>query len=364
MVEGDMTDLSAAIRIRRSETFTLDVAIDVRAGRTVAVLGPSGAGKSTLVAAIAGLLPIDEGAIVLGGQVIDDPSSGVFVPPDERRIGVVFQDYSLFPHMDATRNVAFGLRSRGIGRADADELARSWLGRVGLGDNASQRPSDLSGGQQQRVALARALASDPAILLLDEPLSALDVTTRARMRRELADHLAAFTGPRILITHDPVEAFILADEVHVIEDGVITQVGSPDDIRVRPRTPYAADLASVNLVTGQADDGTVLVDGHAVHIADHSVAGPVLLTIRPASVSLHLRRPEGSPRNTWSTVVDVVERLGDVVRVRTGAPIALAVDVTPEAIAELGIVPGLPVWLSIKATEIAVSPDADRRSAG
>ncbi len=355
--------LEADLAVRRG-SFRLELKLSIPAGQTVALLGPNGSGKSTAVAALAGLLPIDAGRITLSGRTLDDPDKGVFVPPEDRKVGVVFQDYLLFPHLSALENVAFGLKSRGVGGEAAMTAAVSWMGQMGLGDLAKQKPRQLSGGQAQRVALARALVIEPDLLLLDEPLSALDVTTRAELRRMLDEHLEQFAGPRLLITHDPTEAFLLADEIHVLEDGTVTQVGIADDIRLRPETPYAADLAGSNLLLGAAAGGVVLVEGHPVQIADTEIAGPVILTIRPSAVALHLSRPEGSPRNAWATIVDDIEDLGDRVRVHLGTPLPLVAEVTSEAVDEMRLVEGGPVWASIKATEIAVLPDADRFETG
>jgi len=359
--------LDARIVVNRPGGFRLDVALAIAGENTVALLGPNGAGKSTVVAALAGLLPIDEGHIVLDGRMLDDPDAGALVPPEDRGVGVVFQDYVLFPHLTALDNVAFGLRSRGIDRATARSGAADMMERFGVADLADRRPAGLSGGQAQRVALARALVVEPALLLLDEPLAALDVTTRVSLRRTLAHHLAAFPGPRLLITHDPTEAFLLADEVHVIEDGSVTQVGTADEIRLRPKTPYVADLAGSNLLEGVAAAGIVDVGGHRIHIADHAVSGPVLATLHPRAVAIHLQAPEGSPRNVWRTTVVLVERLGERVRVQVGEPLPLTVEITADALAALDLRPGKAVWLSVKATEITVEPDgaeADGVTAG
>lgn len=347
--------LRAEIRVRRSESFVLDLTLDIPPGRTSALLGPNGAGKSTAVAAIAGLLPIDSGSVELRGVLLE--GNGAFVPVESRRIGVVFQDYLLFGHLNVLDNVAFGLLSRGVAKPEARERARAGLERMGVGELERRRPSDLSGGQAQRVALARALVPEPDLLLLDEPLAALDVTTRTEMRHALAEHLEGFTGPRLLITHDPTEAFLLADDVHIIENGSITQVGPPDDILMRPRTPYAADLAGSNLVVGTAFDGVVDA-GRDIHIADTEISGPVLLTIHPHAISLHARRPEGSPRNSWETTVERVEHLGPRSRLRTAGPVPLTVEVTENARGELGIGPGSTVWVAFKATEVGVEPGA------
>jgi molybdate transport system ATP-binding protein len=356
-------DLDSILRVRR-DSFLVDVALSIPPGQTAALLGPNGAGKSTVVAALAGLLPLEAGRITVAGVVLDDPSADVFVPAEERRIGVMFQDYLLFPHLSVVDNVAFGLRSRGVGREEAGSRAGQWLARLGLGGLERRKPGDLSGGQAQRVALARALVIEPDLLLLDEPLSALDVTTRIELRQVLADHLSGFPGPRLLITHDPTEAFLLADEIHVIEEGSITQSGRADDIRLRPRSRYAADLAGSNLVRGEARNGSVDTGSFVLHIADTVISGPVLATIRPSSVSVHRREPEGSPRNTWKTSVERIEHLGERVRLGTGAPLRLAVEITEEASRRLELAPGDGVWISVKATEIGVEPYASGGSGG
>jgi molybdate transport system ATP-binding protein len=351
------TGLDARIILTRRGGFKLDIDLNIPAGKTVALLGPNGSGKSTAVGAIAGLLPIESGRIVLAGTVLDEPSTGVLLPPESRRVGVVFQDYLLFPHLTVVENVAFGLRSRGIAHSDSLARADEWLTRLDLAGQAKRKPPQLSGGQAQRVALARALVIEPDLLLLDEPLSALDVTTRIELRRVLDRHLEEFEGPRMVITHDPAEAFLLADEVHVIEDGSLTQSGTPDEIRLRPRTPYAADLAGSNLLFGHATDGVVLIGAHQLHIPEHDTVGDVLLTIRPSAVSVHRSQPEGSPRNTWETRVELLERLGERTRIRTGGPLSLTVEITSEATSDLGLREGDPIWVAVKATEIGVESE-------
>jgi molybdate transport system ATP-binding protein len=349
--------LDARLVVSRGDSFNLDVSLSIPPGRTVALLGPNGAGKSTVVAAIAGLLPLDEGHITLGGRNLDDPAGDVLMPAEDRSIGVVFQDYVLFPHLTIVENVEFGLRSRKTPRREARQQATEWLERIGLEDLADRKPGDLSGGQAQRVALARALITRPELLLLDEPLAALDATTRVDLRRTLADHLSRFAGPRMVITHDPTEAFLLADEIHVIEDGTITQVGTPDDIRLRPRTSYIADLAGSNLVLGTADHGTVTTGTHQLHIADTHIAGSVLAAIHPRAIVIGRHQPDGSPRNTWEAIVIRIEHYGDRVRLQTGDPLPLTAEITPDALNDLGIVEGSAVWISIKATEIGVEKD-------
>jgi len=353
---SDTTGLDAQIVIARDEGFTLDVSLTIPHGRTVALVGPNGAGKSTVVAALGGLVPLDSGRIELNGTVLDDPSLDVFTAPADRRIGIAFQDYVLFPHMSVAQNVAFGLRSRRISKTEAARHTTAWLQQLGIGDLADRSPANLSGGQAQRVALARALIIEPRLLLLDEPLAALDATTRVEFRHVLIDHLSGFAGPSMIITHDPIEAFLLADEVHIIESGSITQVGSPDDIRLRPRTQYIADLAGSNLISGTAHDGVVTAGEHRLQIAEPSIVGDVLATIHPRAIVIGRQRPTGSSRNAWETTVIRVEHYGDRVRLQTGDPLPLTAEVTPEAIEALDVIEGSRVWVSIKATEIQVSP--------
>ena len=233
-------------------------------------------------------------------------------------------------------------------------MAGHWIEVLGLSDLAHRAPHRLSGGEAQRVALARALATKPDALLLDEPLAALDVVTRSELRRTLADHLVDFRGPRLLITHDPTDAFLLADQIHIIESGRITQSGTPDDIRRRPATPYVAALAGLNFLTGTNTGGTVALDlyPHTLRSADTHTNGPVIVTIHPNAIALHTDEPHGSPRNTWQTSIAVIEPLGDITRITLDAPAPLSVDITPGAVTAMALEPGSAIWASIKATEI------------
>lgn len=323
-------------------------------GATVALVGPNGAGKTTLLRALSGLQPLDRGRVVLDGEVLDDPSAGVRVPPERRPVGVVFQDYVLFPHLTARQNVAFGLRCRGERRAEANRTAGEWLARVGLGDRAGARPRELSGGQAQRVALARALAVRPRLLLLDEPLAALDATARLDVRHELRRQLTAFPGVRLLITHDPVEALALADELAVVEDGRLVQHGPPADVAAHPRSRYVADLVGVNLYRGRGEPGRVaLGGGQVLHVAG-APAGDVFATVHPRAVSLHRRRPEGTPRNVWPGVAHDLDFAGERVRVQVAGALPIVAEVTPAAVRELDLAGGGDVWVSVKAAEVEV----------
>ncbi len=348
--------LSAAIDVTVGE-FRLEVEIEAAAGETVAVLGPNGAGKSTILRCLAGLHGIDAGRIVLDDVVLDDPATGTFVSPQRRNVGVVFQDHLLFPSMSVRENVAFGLRSRGVARAEARARAGALLERVGLGDRASARPADLSGGQSQRVALARALATDPGLLLLDEPLAALDVTTRTAIRRELRRQFDPLVGcVRILVSHDPVDAFALAERVVIVEDGRVSQTGPLAEVAARPRTRYVADLVGVNLWSGEGDGTSVRLDGGAELVVADPASGPVFVVVHPRAVSLLHSEPSGSPRNTWRGRVTDVDLERDRARVGITGPIQITAEITSAAAVELDLRPGDDIWVSVKATETETYP--------
>ena len=348
--------LAAQLRLDRGAfALALDV---VGPDRTViGLLGPNGSGKSTTLRCLAGLESPQEGRIVIGDSVAFDRVAGIDLPPDKRSVGYVFQDYLLFPHMSVIDNVAFGPRSRGMPKAEAADRAQEWLDRLGVGELAHRKPGSLSGGQAQRVALARALVTEPSLLLLDEPLAALDAGTRSSVRSLLREHLGDFAGTVVMVTHDPVDALVLADEVIVLEDGRIVQRGAPVDVARRPASRYVADLVGVNLLRGSASSGTVSLEGGGqVRVADTSVAGPCIVAIRPEAVSVHAEPPHGSPRNVWPARITSVENRGDVVRlVMDGSP-PLASIVTPGSVAELGLHEGREVYASVKATDLEVYP--------
>ena len=349
------------------------------------------------------------------GNVVDDAGADVFVLPEDRNVGVLFQDDLLFPHMDLLDNVAFGPRARGSSAREAATVADEWLERVGVGSHRHSRPREVSGGQAQRAALARALVTEPDLLLLDEPLSALDASTRVALRRELREHLRWFGGATVLVTHDALDALALADRIVVLEEGRITQAGTLAEVAGTPRTPYAAELMATNLLTGIAHATTVTLTatplpggpvgpggpdrpgepvvelGPAASGVQHGpiessaerelVAesptqgvsldpgpgaspstvvvsepheGPVLVLIRPSSVTLHREPPEGSPRNRWPVEVVGFDPLGDRVRVRLAGPVSLTAEVTASAVEDLGLVVGVRLWCAVKATDVVV----------
>jgi molybdate transport system ATP-binding protein len=345
--------LEAQVALRLGQ-LALDAALSVATGELVVLLGPNGAGKTTLLAALAGLVPIEDGRVELDGEVLEDAGTGLRVPTERRPIAVVFQDYLLFPHLSVLENVAFGLRARGMRRAEARRRAAAWLDRVGLADRAEVRPRALSGGQAQRVALARALATEPRLLLLDEPLAALDAGARVEVRRELRRHLASFEGTRLLVTHDPLEAMTLADRLVVLESGRVTQVGSPAEVSARPRSSYVAELVGLNLFRGRAAGGRIELEGGGTLVAAGEHHGEVLAAVHPRAVALYRRAPEGTPRNVWPGTVEALDATGDRVRVRMTGPVAVVAEVTPAAVAELDLAAGGTVWAAVKATEVAV----------
>jgi molybdate transport system ATP-binding protein len=239
---------------------------------------------------------------------------------------------------------------------DARVLAESWLDRLGVGECADARPRALSGGQAQRVALARALAIDPRLLLLDEPLAALDASARGAVRRDLKRHLASFAGFRIVTTHDPLEAVALADRLVILERGRVVQTGSPAEVTQRPRSRYVADLVGVNLLRGTATRGQLALFGGASLQSADGVDGEVFAVIHPRAVALHRARPEGSPRNVWAGRASALDFQGDRVRVGVEGEMPIVAEVTPAAVSELGLAEGGEVWVSVKATEITVYP--------
>ncbi|MFJ1729654.1 ABC transporter ATP-binding protein [Streptomyces sp. NPDC088254] len=332
-------------------SFRLDVTLCAAPGDVVALLGPNGAGKTTALRALAGLVPLAEGHLRLDGEALERTA------PESRPVGVVFQDYLLFPHLSALDNVAFGPRCRGATKAQARARAAVWLERMGLTEHAAAKPRRLSGGQAQRVALARALATHPRLLLLDEPLAALDARTRLEVRAGLRRHLAAFEAVAVLVTHDPLDAMVLADRLVVVEHGQVVQEGAPSDIARHPRTEYIAQLVGLNLYRGRADGHTVRLDAGPSLTTAEELSGPVFVAFPPSAVTLHRARPAGSSaRNLWRCEVAGLETHGDQIRADLGGELPLAADLTTVAAAELELHPGATVWATLKAAQTHAYP--------
>jgi molybdate transport system ATP-binding protein len=346
--------MSLHLRARIDER-DLDVELAVARGETVALLGPNGAGKSSVLAVAAGLLRPDVGEVVLDGRrLLSTAAPRCDVAPHRRQVALLAQDPLLFPHLSLRENVAFGPRSTGASRRTAHAAADAWLGRVGLADLAERRPATVSGGQAQRAAVARALAAEPMLLLLDEPMAALDAGVTPALRQTLRRVLAERTT--LLVTHDPLDALVLADRVVVLQDGRVVEEGRSREVLARPRSAFAARLSGLNLLLGTWDGAAVVLpDGRAVQgmVEGQPISrgDAVVVSFRPQAVAVFAGDVGGSPRNSLAVTVTDLESLGDLVRVRAGE---LRADITPQAAADLDLAPGSPVRFTVKATEVAV----------
>lgn len=369
-----------------------NVSLSVGAGETVAVLGPNGAGKSTLLSVIAGLLRPDSGLAQIDDRVLFDLSGGsaVWTQPHERGTVLLAQEPLLFPHLTSLDNVGFGPRSGGMSRSAAREAGRHWLTEVDIAELAHRRPAQLSGGQAQRVAVARALAASPDLLLLDEPMAALDIDSAPLLRRVLKRVLAGRRA--IIVTHDILDALMLADRIVVMDKGHIIEVGPTREILERPRSNFAAGLAGLNLITGIIVGGGVLAarDDGGANVGARDVGGGVLAArddgganvggasgaravgnvfgrldpaatpgqegiavFLPSGVSVFLEPAHGSPRNCFRVSITDLEPQGGQIRVRAGG---LSADVTASAAADLGLEPGLEVYFVVKAAAVSIYP--------
>ena len=361
----------------------LDVEFSVSSGEVLAVLGPNGAGKSTALHVIAGLLRPDQGLVRLGERVLTDTATGVNVATHDRRVGLLLQDPLLFPHMSVAANVAFGPHSRrGMfrwgrtqERVQEKSTALRWLREVDADQFADRRPRQLSGGQAQRVAIARALAAEPDVLLLDEPLTGLDVAAAAAIRAVLSTIVSRCGCAVVLITHELLDVFTLADRVLVLESGKVSEIGAVADILSAPRSHFGARIAGVNLVGGtigpdgslQTRSGTRLYGSPAHEIGEEFAAGQDAVAVfAPTAVAVYENPPQGSPRNTAEVTVAELDTHGSSVLVRgqeqpDGAP-GLAAHITVDAAAELRLAPGQRVWFSIKAHEVSLYPARPRHA--
>ncbi|MBN9607749.1 MAG: hypothetical protein BGO26_09790 [Actinobacteria bacterium 69-20] len=403
-VRGPFGRLSARVALRLG-AFDLDVAVAAEPGEVVAVLGPNGAGKSTLLGVLAGLLRPDSGEIRLGERVLG--GDGAFVSPEQRRVGLMGQDPLLFPHLTAVENIAFGPRSQGVAKARARAAAQDWLRRLALDEFADRKPAELSGGQRQRVALARALAAKPELLLLDEPLGALDAQTAPEIRHVLRTHIRAAGITTVLVTHDVLDAATLSDRVVVLDHGRVVETGPTAEVLAAPRSEFTAALAGLNIVAGVAltaakpgesvaiapvglaparpvsvvgqpgpgQPGGVTVSGFA---ADDLAAGsPATAVFPPSAVAVYLGpMGAGSPRNLWPATITALQPGPSAIRVRAllgaalgtaagedsvipdlpghGAGAVVSADLTAASVAELHLEPGMRVHLAVKATEVRV----------
>ena len=341
----------------RRGAFELDVAFEAPDAATTVLVGESGAGKTSILRLAAGLETPEQGRLTLDGEVYADAEAGIAVPAWRRDIGYVAQDYALFPHLSVEGNVAFGLEGAGMPRDEVATRVAAALRRTGIPELGSRRPASLSGGQQQRAALARALVLDPRLLLLDEPLAALDLQTRRVIRGELRDLLRVLGCVTLYVTHSPIEALLFGDRIVVIERGRVSQIGTRDELLRYPRSRYVAELMGTNLfagVPGAGSEGTVVRTGDGdLAVYDARNPGDLFVAVDPRQITIHVRAPEGSAQNVLSgPILELAPEppSGDRLRVVLGTRPPLVAEVTREAVGELGLREGLVVHASFKAT--------------
>jgi molybdate transport system ATP-binding protein len=345
--------LSVAISKKLRE-FPLDVAFAVTEGEALVLIGPTGCGKTMTLRSIAGLERPDSGSITCDGAPLFDSAQRVNVPPEKRHIGFVFQSYALFPHLTAVENVAYGPISRGVGRARSLEVARDALAQVGLSEFGAQRPLHLSGGQQQRVALARALAGEARVLLMDEPVAALDAQTRRDVRGELRGVIERIGVATVIVTHDHIDALTLGDRLCVMRQGQIIQQGTRTELLTRPQDEFVADFLGLNLFRGTAtiaaDDTVEVQVNGAVLCATEKVSGDVFLTCHPSDITLTLDAPEGSALNVIRGEVSGIVHLGGTARITVAGALPLVAEISERSLTALDLKVGDQVCASFKAS--------------
>ena len=336
--------LDARVILNR-DSLTLDVELQLQHGEVIAVLGPNGAGKTSLLHALLGWLELESGWIMVDGEVIDSPDTDSYVPPQHRPFGMVFQDGLLFPHMSVEKNILFG--------AGKDFNLKPLAESLQANEILAKFPSELSAGERQRAAIARSLAARPKVLFLDEPFSALDIQGKRRGRSLLKEALAIGVSGCLIVTHDLVDAFTLADRVMIIEGGKLTQFDVPDRIRSRPGSEWIADLVGWNYYEGIGEGSVVtLPHGTTIFTAQDDLDGPTSISINPASVSIFKSQPSGSPRNSWLSSIQNIEILDGRARVSLVGEIDICADITTAAANELRQSISSEVWVSVKATEV------------
>ena len=351
----------AATLDRRLGSFRLKVTVQVPAASTLVLVGENGSGKTTILRLLAGLLEPDAGRIDLDGATWFDAASGIDLPASAREVGWVPQDYALFPHLSVAENVAFGLRASRVAPPEVKKRVARALERFGLASVAARRPNQISGGQQQRAALARALVLEPPLLLLDEPLAALDLATRRAVRGELKRLLEGLPCVTLFVTHSPMEALVFGDRIAVLEEGRVSQEGSREDLLRHPRSGYVAELMGLNLfrgrVTAREPGGMVRVEteGGALMAVDPGAGDDLMLAIDPREITLHLEPPGGSAQNLLrGRIAEIVPQppLGDRLRVVLDSRPPIVAEITPKAAAALGLAPGMEVVAAFKASGV------------
>ncbi len=339
--------------------FQVDVSLTAKAGSTFVLVGESGAGKTTILNVLSGLLLPDRGRIQLEDLDLFDSERGTAMPANERPIGYVFQDYVLFPHLSVFENVAFGLRAQGLAETQVRRQTHEMLNQLGIEDLVSRKPDRLSGGQRQRVALARALVLKPRLLLLDEPLSAIDLQTRREVRTELRRILANLPCITLLVTHSPFEAMVFGNQVGVVDQGKLIQVGDREELLRRPRSRYVAEIMGVNLFQGRVSsrDATGLAEVQTptgvVHTISEDIRDETFMTVDPREITLHLLQPSGTAQNVFAgPILELVPEppQGERVRVVLGTHPPLVAEITAHSVHTLGLQEGMSVFASFKAT--------------
>ena len=344
--------------------FSLEAEVEVGDRRTMVLVGESGSGKTTLLRLLAGLLQPDRGRIEVDGETwFDSGSASPSRPACERRVGYVAQDYALFPHLPAVENVAFGLRAQRISARVAGTRAAAALDRLGVAALGRRRPNELSGGQQQRVAIARAIVLEPRVLLLDEPLSALDVQTRRSTRGELRRLLAELPCTTLYVTHSPAEALAFGEEITVLERGRVSQKGTRDDLMRHPSSPYVAEFLGVNYLRGTSvADGAGAIarithPGGHLWVTESATAADSAVVVHPREITLSLGEPGGTARNVFAGAIEEMvpePPAGDMLRISLATSPPLIAEVTRQAVDSLGLRPGLRVFASFKAAGVVV----------
>jgi molybdate transport system ATP-binding protein len=370
---------------KRLASFALDVELEVESRSVLVVVGESGSGKTTLLRLLAGLAAPDEGRVEVDGRAWFERASGRSLPPHQRPVGYVAQDYALFPHLTAAENVAFGLRAARVPARERRVRVAAVLERLGIGELADRRPRELSGGQQQRVAIARAVVLEPRLLLFDEPLSALDASSRRTIRRELHALLRELGATTLYVTHHPAEALSFGERIAVLEHGRVSQSGTREDLMRHPRSPYVAEFLGVNLFRGVRSAGgprgaasdrpggagavrVALPDGELVVTGEPAdSAGDVAVLVRPRDIALARERPSGTARNVFAGAIEELVPEppdGALVRVALATAPRLTAEVTREAVRELGLAPGVRVFASFKASGVSVVGEPEAAPVG
>jgi molybdate transport system ATP-binding protein len=349
--------ISVAIR-KQLRDFPLQVDFELASGECLALVGPTGCGKTTTLRLLAGLLQPDAGRIVMDGTPLVDTAQGCCVPPQRRQVGVMFQDYALFPHLTVLSNVMYGAQARGASRREAEITAREALRRARLASMESVYPRQLSGGQQQRTALARALASGARALLMDEPMSALDPMTRREVRGEVLQLIHELGLQTIIVTHDVADALTLGDQIGVMQEGRIVQLGTRRELLAQPRTPFVAEFLGVNLLQGEAGPGldglsVVRCGAHDFFTVEQEV-GAVQVTCHPWDVTISLEQPDDSSLNSFLGQITSLAHLGGRTRVTVENSVALVAEVTHVSEERLGLRIGDAVYASFKASALRI----------